>query len=87
MKYKAEIVVKIKDMVKDAKGEVASNAITNCGIAENATIRTGAFYEITVEASDIHNARNLILNITEKLLVNPIIEEHKILTLTETKNA
>lgn len=87
MKYKAEIIVKIKDMVKDARGEVAANAIKNCGITQNATIRTGAFYEVTVEASDIYNARNLILEITQKLLANPIIEEHKILTLAEMKNA
>lgn len=87
MKYIAEVIVKIKSQVKDTKGEIVARTIENCNFAQNSSVRTGAYYELALEANNEVHARNIINDISKNLLTNPIIEEYTILSLKENSNA
>ncbi len=84
MKYKSNIIVKLKKNVRDTKGQALTQTIERIEYAKNVEARTGSYYEIVFEAKDDKDAQNIVSKIAKDILSNPIIEEYQII---ETKKA
>ena len=76
MKY--SVTVTLKKDVLDPQGKVVQNTLNNLGLDNLKNIRQGKFFEIDIDENDENNARNKVIKMCEKLLVNLIIEDYKI---------
>ncbi len=79
MKYQAKVIIKLKDNVKDAKGEAISAVIRRIGFEDNANLRMGKVFEFTISADDDNAAREKLCNIIDTVLLNPVVETYEIL--------
>ncbi len=50
MKFKAKIIVKLKDKIKDSKGEAVSAVLKRIGLEEEANVRIGKVFEFEITA-------------------------------------
>ncbi len=77
-KLKFSVTVTLKKDVLDPQGKVVQNTLNNLGLDNLKNIRQGKFFEIDIDENDENNARNKVIKMCEKLLVNLIIEDYKI---------
>ncbi len=75
---KFSVTVTLKKDVLDPQGKVVQNTLNNLGLDNLKNIRQGKFFEIDIDENDENNARNKVIKMCEKLLVNLIIEDYKI---------
>lgn len=83
MKFKSDVVVKLKEKVKDAKGEAVSAVLKRTGFEEEAHVRLGKFFTLEINASNREEAVKKLENICSEVLSNPVVEEYEILELKE----
>ncbi len=50
MKFKAKIIVKLKDKIKDSKGEAISAVLKRIALEDEANVRTGKFFELEISS-------------------------------------
>lgn len=79
MIFKYKVIVKLKDGVKDAKGEAVSNVLKHIdSYSCNHDVHVGKYFEFNVEANNDYNAREKAINIIEDVFINPILETYDI---------
>ncbi|HEX2026087.1 MAG TPA: phosphoribosylformylglycinamidine synthase subunit PurS [Actinomycetota bacterium] len=78
-RYRFEVVVMLKPGLADPQGKAIEDALPTMGWTGVADVRVGRHVELTVEADSEPEARSLAEEIAERLLSNPVIEEHRIL--------
>ena len=78
---KFSVTVTLKKDVLDPQGKVVQNTLLNLGMSDLKSIRQGKFFEIDVEESDPEKAKKKVEEMCEKLLVNLIIEDYKIIKI------
>ncbi len=91
MKYRAKVIVNLKDKIKDSKGEAVSAVLKRISLEENANVRIGKIFELEITGKTAEIAKCKLQEIIDEVLVNPIIETSKILEfepleITDTKN-
>lgn len=79
MLYKYKVIVKLKDGIKDAKGEAVSNVLKHDSYSLNPDVHVGKYFEFNVEANDDINASLKSINIIEDVFINPILETYHII--------
>jgi phosphoribosylformylglycinamidine synthase PurS subunit len=79
--FKAVVHVTLKRDVLDPQGKAIQNACKSLGHASVASVRQGKLFELELEARDETQARGLLRELCEKLLANPVIEDHAIVAL------
>ena len=86
MTFAVQVVVTLKTVVNDPQGIVVRNGLHQLGFADVGDVRVGKFIELTIKASDEAHARDQVMQMCEKLLRNPVIEDYRIavMTLVET---
>ena len=78
---KAVVHVTLKPDVLDPQGKAITHACAALGHEGVEGVRQGKLFEIEISASDESAARNVALQVSEKLLANPVIEEYTILRI------
>ncbi len=78
---KFSVTVTLKKDVLDPQGKVVQTTLKNLGFAELRSVRQGKFFEVEVDELDQRKAEIKIKEMCEKLLVNLIIEDYKIVKI------
>ena len=78
---KFSVTVTLKKDVLDPQGKVVQTTLKNLGFAELKSVRQGKFFEVEVDELDQREAEIKIKEMCEKLLVNLIIEDYKIIKI------
>ena len=76
---KFAVTVTLKKDVLDPQGKVVSQTLKNMGMNNLTQVRQGKFFEIDLKENDFSKAHNQVKEMCEKLLVNKIIEDFKII--------
>jgi phosphoribosylformylglycinamidine synthase PurS subunit len=78
---KALVHVTLKPEVLDPQGKAILRASGSLGYDAVRGVRQGKVFEIELEGEDPDAARALLEELCDKLLANPVIEDHRILSL------
>lgn len=78
MKFRGKIIIKLKESIKDVRGITIEDAAKDF-LNRSFNIRTGAYYEFSLEAQTQKEAKELVNKIVDELLCNPITEFSEIL--------
>ena len=74
---KVKVVVTLKKSVLDPQGQAVQHALESLGFKGIAGVRMGKYIEITLDGKG-KDQKAVVLQMCEKLLANPIIEEYHI---------
>ena len=74
MKISATITLK-KDVL-DPQGKVVNQTLKNMGYDNVVTVRQGKYFEIEIDESDKKKAKEIVEEISKKLLTNVVIEDY-----------
>lgn len=77
MKFRAEIVVTLREGVLDPQGQAVRDGLVSMGHAGVRDVRVGRHIEIELEAAGEAEARAAVDEMTRRLLANPVIEEYR----------
>lgn len=91
MKYRFEVVVMLKNGLLDPQGKAVEDAIRSLGVSNVSDVRVGKNIQLTVEAADDADHRDVIADVmedvlyplAEKILSNPVIERFSVRPLRE----
>jgi len=74
-KYRAKVYVLLKEGILDAEGEVTKNALITLGFAVE-KVKVGKLFEIIFETNSEEPPENVIKEMCEKLLANPVVNTY-----------
>ena len=77
MKFKAEIDVMPLPNLVDPQGNAVRNTLHNIGYKQVNDVRIGKHITLTFEAENERQAKELVEEICEKVLINPIVNYYK----------
>jgi phosphoribosylformylglycinamidine synthase PurS subunit len=72
---KVRILVSLKDIVLDPQGQTVKNALHTLGYDFVKDVRQGKVFELELEGISRQQAEKAIVEISDKVLANPIIEK------------
>jgi phosphoribosylformylglycinamidine synthase len=75
---KALVYVTLKPDVLDPQGEAIRKACQSLGYGAIRGVRQGKLFEIELDAPDPGAARALLEELSDKLLANTVIEDHRV---------
>ncbi len=78
MKYKANIVVTLKDGVRDPQGSAIATILKRTNIEKKPNVGVGKFFSIEIEENSEENAKEKLNHIANEVLSNPILEKYEI---------
>jgi len=73
--------VTLKPDVLDPQGKAIARASVQLGYDAVSSVRQGKLFEIELDADDEATARRLLEELSEKLLANPVIEDHRVVSI------
>lgn len=79
MKFKAKIIVKLKENVKDSKGEAVCAVLKRISLDDEPKVRLGKFFELEISGDTEPLAKEKLNKIITDVLVNPVVETFDIL--------
>lgn len=72
---KVRVLVSYKDSVLDPQGQTVKNALHTLGYDSVKDVRQGKVFELELENLSREDTEKVILEISDKVLANPIIEK------------
>ena len=75
--YLARIYVTLKPTVNDPQGQTVLGSLRSLGFPSVADVRLGKYLEVRVDERDRSRAEELVADMCNKLLSNPVIEEFR----------
>lgn len=78
MKYKADVVVKLKDGVRDPQGSAIATILKRTNIENEPNVGVGKYFTLEVEGSSEGQAKEKLQYIAGEVLSNPILEKYEI---------
>ena len=75
--FLAKIYVTLKSTVNDPQGRTVLGGLKSLGFASVADVRAGKYLEVTIQGVDRPQAEELVAQMCDKLLANPVIEEYR----------
>ena len=75
--FLAQVYVTLKPTVNDPQGLTVLGGVKNLGFDTVEDVRVGKFLEVRVAEPDRRRAEQLIEELCQKLLANPVIEEYR----------
>ena len=76
---KIKVIVTLKNGVLDPQGKAIQQTLNGMSFINVTEVRQGKFFEIDLKEKDFSKAHNQVKEMCEKLLVNKIIEDFKII--------
>lgn len=77
MKYKAEVLVQLKEEVLDTQGKAVAGSLKRLGY-EEPSVRVGKYILLELDSPDLSSAEKTVHCMCKDLLVNAIIEEYSV---------
>ena len=78
---KALVYVTLKQDVLDPQGKAIARACAQLGYEAVKSVRQGKLFELELDAADEAAARRLLDELSDKLLANPVIEDHRVVSI------
>lgn len=78
---KAIVYVTLKPDVLDPQGEAIRKACASLGYGAVSSVRQGKLFEVELDAGRPDEARRLLAELSDKLLANPVIENHRVVEI------
>ena len=75
--YLAKIYVTLKPRVNDPQGQTVLGGLRHMGFATVGDVRIGKYLEVRLDEADRSRAEELVADMCNKLLSNPVIEEFR----------
>ena len=78
MDWEVKIETKLKDGILDPQGKAVKTGLKSLGYENVESVHVGKYMELILD--DIENedkAENMVIDMCEKLLANPVIEDYK----------
>ena len=72
--FNAKIRVMVKPAINDPESQTIEKALLTLGFNSIRRVRTGKYFQVTLEAKTHSVAETLATEMCEKLLANPVIE-------------
>ena len=76
---KVSVIITLKKDVLDPQGQVIQKTLNGMGFSNVNEVRQGKYFQIEVDEKDIKKAKTKTEEICQKLLVNLVIEDYKII--------
>ena len=83
MRFRAQVVVSLKDGLLDPQGKAVEGSLPALGWTNVSEVRIGRYVELDVEAIDQDAAVSQVQAMAERLLSNPVIETFRIVEVSE----
>ena len=77
-KYKADVIVTLKNGVRDPQGAAVDIVLRRTGMEEKSEVQTGKFFTLSVSGENESSAKEKLNSICEDVLSNPVLETYKI---------
>ncbi|WP_342305156.1 phosphoribosylformylglycinamidine synthase subunit PurS [Methanolobus sp. ZRKC5] len=77
MQYQADVTIELKSGMLDPEGTTIERALEHLGY-KTESVRTAKKYTIDLQAENIHDARETVEEMCQKLIANPIIHNYAI---------
>ncbi len=78
MAYKAKIRVTLRPSILDVQGKAVEHALDNLGYSTVESARIGKYIEVIIDEESVADAERVALEICQKLLANPVMEDYSI---------
>ena len=75
---KARVYVTLKPSVFDPQGHTVHEALHSLGYAGVADVRQGKYFELTIDAPSVEEARRVADEAARRVLSNPVIESFRV---------
>jgi phosphoribosylformylglycinamidine synthase PurS subunit len=76
--YRARVFVTLKPSVFDPQGKTIADALHSMGYGSVGDVRQGKYFELDVQAESNDQAREVVNDVSHKLLANPVIESYRV---------
>lgn len=78
MKFKARVIVTLKNGVLDPQGKAIQSALGSLGFDGVDAVRQGKVFDLVVETADTATAEAAVKAMCEKLLANMVVENYTV---------
>ena len=78
MRFRAQVRVAPKPSINDPEGDAIGSALARLGFEDVDSVRSGKYFDITLDATDAVAAETSVRQMCEKLLANPVIERYEL---------
>ena len=85
MKFLIDVVVRRKKGVLDPEGNTISEALKRLGYESIKKVDTAKLFSIEIESESPADAKKIALEIADKVLSNPVIENFSIVNIEEAE--
>jgi phosphoribosylformylglycinamidine synthase PurS subunit len=75
---RARVYVTLKEGILDPQGKTVLGALKSLGYEEVGDLRIGKYMELALDGEDRDKLEARLLEMCEKLLANPIIEDYRV---------
>jgi len=82
-KYKADVIVKLKNGVRDPQGSAVDTVLRRTGLEEEAQVKVGKFFTLSINSNNESEARKKLDKICHDVLSNPVLESYEVERLAE----
>jgi len=74
--FLARVYVALKPTVNDPEGNTIASALGSLGFASVTGVRSGRYFQVTLNATDAKDAATQVDQMCSRLLANPVIETY-----------
>lgn len=78
MRYKADVIVTLKNGVRDPQGSAIETILKRTKIENEPNVGVGKFFTIEIEEATEQGAKAKLEHIAQEVLSNPILEKYEI---------
>jgi phosphoribosylformylglycinamidine synthase PurS subunit len=83
VRYRAQVVVSLKDGLLDPQGKAVEGSLPALGWTNVSGVRVGRYVELELEADGADEAQDQVRRMAERLLSNPVIETFDVVDVSE----
>ena len=83
MRYRAQIVVSLKEGLLDPQGKAVEGSLPALGWTNVSAVRVGRYVQLDLEAEGAGAAEDQVRRMAERLLSNPVIETFAVVDISE----
>ena len=87
MRYRAQVVVSLKDGLLDPQGKAVEGSLPALGWTNVSGVRVGRYVQLDLEADGADAAEDQVRRMAERLLSNPVIETFDVVDISERNGA
>jgi phosphoribosylformylglycinamidine synthase PurS subunit len=87
VRYRAQIVVSLKDGLLDPQGKAVEGSLPALGWTNVSGVRVGRYVQLDLEADGADAAEDQVRRMAERLLSNPVIETFDVVDISERDGA